>query len=410
MSRVRLPSGQVLTIAATADVAQWQSALRRDYRRGDCVCLCVAGKDLPLTICRLRLGDAAETYYLRSHPSSSGDHMRICPFYTSPHAAAVSVLSDGDGAIRIEGGLRIRTLAERTAEPSTHNRSGSHSDTAETKLLQILRALWLEAGLHVWEPATARRSWKDIALLVDAIAQDVRTSEGRLADVLFTAVPGDAEVARAGADRFAKLLARARKRRTRLMIIGEIGAIDDVAEDRRAATLFIKGFPRGIMRLLWDQPLIDLTRTRFPSALALLRERPDESRVAAILTVNPHASDAVGFVHVLSLQAMTRSFTPVDSGFELDLARRLMAHDRHFRKPLAAEDGIMPDFELLDCEHAPYPLEVFGMNTPEYLQRKAEKIQRYERERGGYWWSWAPPGMMPDLPPATAATPNGVAS
>ncbi|HFH3238659.1 TPA: hypothetical protein ACGJTY_006285, partial [Pseudomonas aeruginosa] len=35
------------------------------------------------------------------------------------------------------------------------------------------------------------------------------------------------------------------------------------------------------------------------------------------------------------------------------------------------------------------PLEVFGMSTPAYLERKAVKTAWYNREYGGAgWWSW----------------------
>lgn len=398
MARVRLPSGQVLTIRSTAELARWQPALRRDYRRGEAACLCQRGKTLPLAVCRLNVDERTETFYLRAHPSSSRDHMRDCPFYTNGNGASTSRLA-GAGPIRIEGGLRLRDLRTASETERSDRKPGSGgSSTPETALLQILRGLWLETGLHVWEPATARRSWHDIAQIVEAAAADIRTTDGRLSDILFVAAYGSDDLTHAGALRFQRMLARARTRRSRLLVIGELGAIDDVGPDRRAATLFIKGFPREVLRPLWSQTLIDLTRTRFTTAAALLRDRPAESRIVAIFTFEPHATDPVGFVHVLSLQATTRSFTPVDSTHELDVARALMALDRHFRKPLEAEDGCMPDFELLDCEHAPYPMEIFGMNTPEYLARRAEKIERYNRERPGHWWAWTPPEIMPPLP------------
>lgn len=35
------------------------------------------------------------------------------------------------------------------------------------------------------------------------------------------------------------------------------------------------------------------------------------------------------------------------------------------------------------------PMEVFGMNTQDYLQRKQAKITLYDREYGaGRWWQW----------------------
>lgn len=40
-------------------------------------------------------------------------------------------------------------------------------------------------------------------------------------------------------------------------------------------------------------------------------------------------------------------------------------------------------------------MEVFGMNTPEYLQRKQEKTAYYDVEYGqGHWWYWEAAGRM----------------
>ncbi|GME47298.1 hypothetical protein ACJ4_42650 [Pantoea sp. QMID4] len=47
------------------------------------------------------------------------------------------------------------------------------------------------------------------------------------------------------------------------------------------------------------------------------------------------------------------------------------------------------------------PMEVFGMNTPEYLLRRQVKTAHYEAEYGpGRWWYWnaAAKSDMPAFP------------
>ncbi|KII64366.1 Mitochondrial cardiolipin hydrolase [Thelohanellus kitauei] len=54
------------------------------------------------------------------------------------------------------------------------------------------------------------------------------------------------------------------------------------------------------------------------------------------------------------------------------------------------EEDVFPDFVLKDVPGVDaLPMEVFGMNTPEYLQRKQEKSVHYDAEYGqGRWWYW----------------------
>jgi len=51
---------------------------------------------------------------------------------------------------------------------------------------------------------------------------------------------------------------------------------------------------------------------------------------------------------------------------------------------------LFPDFVLKDVSGVDaLPMEVFGMNTPDYLQRKQEKTAHYDKEYGqGRWWCW----------------------
>jgi len=60
---------------------------------------------------------------------------------------------------------------------------------------------------------------------------------------------------------------------------------------------------------------------------------------------------------------------------------------------------VFPDFVLKDVPGVDaLPMEVFGMNSPEYLQRRQVKTAHYEAEYGpGRWWYWDA-AAKPDMP------------
>jgi len=63
---------------------------------------------------------------------------------------------------------------------------------------------------------------------------------------------------------------------------------------------------------------------------------------------------------------------------------------------------VFPDFVLKDVPGMDaLPMEVFGMNSPEYLLRREVKTAYYEAEYGpGRWWYWntAEKSGMPAFP------------
>ncbi len=87
-----------------------------------------------------------------------------------------------------------------------------------------------------------------------------------------------------------------------------------------------------------------------------------------------------------SLFVTTEDFIPVDSSYERILSDVLVKNERKFIKPLSVEEGLMPDFILVDTPKPVY-LEVWGMDSPEYLARKQEKRQIY-RSRNMPIWEW----------------------
>lgn len=74
----------------------------------------------------------------------------------------------------------------------------------------------------------------------------------------------------------------------------------------------------------------------------------------------------------------SEQYVPVDSTHECELANVLTSNRRRFIKPLSIEDELKPDFILLDTKPNVF-IEVWGMETPEYLERKRVKVTLYRK-------------------------------
>lgn len=134
--------------------------------------------------------------------------------------------------------------------------------------------------------------------------------------------------------------------------------------------------------------------------------RGDTVMAIAHVEMKAGAKSAYGKILDIALMHLSEQWIPLDSGFEAVIESKLRAEGRAFEKPMrfdADEDCVFPDFWLLDVD-AKFPMEVFGMGTPEYLQRKADKVNHYNSEYGPTaWWSWNayrdPRGLqIPDFP------------
>ncbi|MFL6615737.1 MAG: SDR family NAD(P)-dependent oxidoreductase [Pantoea agglomerans] len=106
----------------------------------------------------------------------------------------------------------------------------------------------------------------------------------------------------------------------------------------------------------------------------------------------------------VALMTVSPRFIPLDSSYEEAVEEKLWQEKRTFIKPLRydGEEDVFPDFVLKDVPGVDaLPMEVFGMNTPEYLLRMQEKTSYYEAQYGpGHWWSWnaAEKSDMPAFP------------
>ncbi len=301
---------------------------------------------------------------------------------------AVGVVEEGeDGSIRVRlaRGIRVQAPRSEENESTSVTRSPGKSKPAMT-LLGLLHLLWSESRLSTWYPAMeGKRNSGIVNYALLQAAERVATSRMKLNEVLLLAAQKDSK----GATRNQTITKSAITRDLRLVAISPLARYNPERHSGDISRLPLSG-PFG-MPILHLPPAVWATAARkFERELSAWRRG---SRVIAIAQVTPRKGESLsqGDVVELALMQVSERWIPVDSDYEGVIEAKLHAAGRSFDKPLrydADESEVFPDFWLLDAGKD-YPLEVFGMNTPAYLERKAVKTAWYNREYGGEgWWSW----------------------
>lgn len=136
-------------------------------------------------------------------------------------------------------------------------------------------------------------------------------------------------------------------------------------------------------------PVLNALKRSFDDALKYSQNDGDDLIVFGI--AQPDESKYYARISSLVVMPVVNGHLPYDSSHEKKLALELISRDRWFKKPLrydAGLDMVHPDFVLLDTPE-PVVIEVYGMNTPEYLARKKEKQSIYNGEEYPYeCWEW----------------------
>lgn len=136
-------------------------------------------------------------------------------------------------------------------------------------------------------------------------------------------------------------------------------------------------------------PVLNALKRSFEDALNYSQIDGDDLIVLGI--AQPAESKNYAQISSLVVMPVVNGHIPYDSSYEKEFALELIRRERCFKKPLrydAGLDMVHPDFMLLDTP-APVVIEVYGMNTPEYLARKKEKQSIYSGEEYPFeCWDW----------------------
>lgn len=382
------------TIFQTQDefASAWKAVLEKAYGRTHGICRCPGKGARKLAIKRR---DDTDGFHLARFAGTGSEHANECRFYApAPERSGMQgyetgVIEEGDdGTLRVRLARGLVELAARTATPGGDRSPQGNGATRKRAmtLLGLLSLLWQEARLHVWYPAMeGKRNSGQVHDLLRKTAHRIKAGRVMLHEVLMVCAAPNSRaeaVNRAVAQQVSKAGRRA-------LVISPLARFDAGKHGTSMSKLPVAG-PYGIPYLNMAPEVWDNVQKRFQTEVAAWK-RGERIMVMAQLNLMLDKDQVRAGVTDLALMHISQRWIPLDSGYESILESTLFAAGRSFEKPLrydAAECEFFPDFWLLDMKRD-FPLEVFGMDTPEYLAQKARKIEWYNRVYGpDGWWSW----------------------
>lgn len=368
------------------------------HAHGQAVVRCCCRTDDHPRRLSIRYRSDSDTFYLARFPETGHEHDPECIYYSpDPESSGMSgyrrgvveELADGGLRIKLEVGLQRRATTTK-ATPSISPAAPSQPGKSAMTLLGLLHLLWTESGFNRWSPGmSGKRNLGLISYHLIAAAQSIKAGRTRLGEALLIAATqagGKQEVAN-----IERTVESAQKDR-RLIAIAPLARFREEFEAtiERPPIMGFHGFPY----LILDPQLWNKVKERFGTAIAAWRE---QKRVIAILQLDvPKVLTSGRYlaeVRDVALMRVSSDWIPVESGYEAQACDALVQAGRRFEKPLrydADTDITFPDFWLQDMGRD-FPMEVWGMSTPEYLDRKAQKIAHYDEAYGPRphgWWGW----------------------
>ncbi|KAA6093795.1 DUF1173 domain-containing protein [Pantoea sp. B_9] len=407
----------------SAEPEQWQRWLKhaRDNKATTVVtCLChPPEEDAQRRRLKVHLSQKTDQCWLASWAFSGHEHAPDCRFYSvwpDERQAAiyapdvVKAAADGRLVVRLPTGLQKKDVPDKTRDaPPAGAGPGRRRRQPSMRLPGLLHLLWEQSGINVWHPAfdKKKRSPGWVSWRLNETAARIRIGRIPLQQsLMLMAMKDSPQVAQNR--QIAKDAGRGARR---LILISQLAAWSDAADERLQTTL-----PLGLFFGFPDLVLPEDVRLRLERSF--YRELGDWRRGMKVVVIVETEPPETTFRHVdgrnrpfscstvidVALMTVSPRFIPLESGYEAAVEEKLWQEKRAFIKPLRydGEEDVFPDFVLKDVPGVDaLPMEVFGMNTPEYLLRKQEKIAHYDQEYGaGGWWCWdaCTTNEMPALP------------
>ena len=369
-------------------------------------CLCFERRDLPggdkpLFLFPVRRDDR---HYLRRKPEDRGAHHEDCPHYAlSPDQLADRGLSvdalkdndDGELRVNLDFGLTdTEDLDIPMARGQFIRRNGRTQQTrTRASLRGLLHLLWAGAGLNRYEPfrgMPALSPWERLRHEARRMIPNSMRSLNQhgLSSILLLPIDAFEDERIQSTRNYAKLKEAHKKRRVMFVCALRPEHVEGIEDD--GYVLLKRTF--GVDITVTINHLESAFR-HFPAERAALHDGYFVIAFGVAKVREFERENGQKYFGAtaerLALMGVTNWFVPVESSYERAVADRLEGDMRGYMKPLRYDADVLvhPDFVLTDIP-GQYALEVYGMDTPEYLQRKAEKEAIYEERLPGRHWQW----------------------
>lgn len=352
---------------------------------------------------RLQLRKHGDVILVAVWPEEGPLHATECDFYRDDvkDAAAAwatknGIEEDEQGNINIKPGFLLSRATKKAPTRSVTATPTSASNTAARRsagLSAILHMLWNQAQNNRW--FNRPRQLSDALYHVLTVME--RTELGKQKMTKCTYVAGARTNSSLSLSDFKAYLSGGESGVVRAgLLIGEI----ETLEPSKFGYQFM--FQKMTSAVYCSDALELALRESYPRVYA---EKKYGEKIIGLLHVELTAANASGDRHYKATDAAllltSRDYIPVDSSYESLLCNKLVDSGRRFTKPMTVEDEVLPDFILDDLNPKTF-MEVWGMKTPAYLQRKQGKLDLYAK-RGVRLWQWdavSHPQNPPALPVA----------
>ncbi|MBK4735951.1 DUF1173 family protein [Noviherbaspirillum pedocola] len=387
--------------------AAFVSALAFAHRKDITRCLCEPSRPVQLVVKHYGSGTKGAHYGLARWQGTGLDHALDCQFFSeevadSDAGASRPAFEDLDGGrIRVHLarplGLAQPGATTQPRHPGKDTPAASHRQRANDTAL--LFKLWRCANLNIhrgreagWFNASLRLVHAASTLVIDRVGN---TLEHRL-------LVGAEASGRKALAHNAQVLEQAARAPGRLFVIGRLKVPTTAQQAKAQFLLPLRDFA-GLPRILVTAQMLH----QFLAKRALLQNllQRQDGNVVVICCIEPASREWWKCIDIAGM-ATSRTMIPVESSYEITMADHLVAQSRTFVKPLHADEmrrdeDQRPDFILLDTLPRTV-IEVWGMQTDEYLKNKALRLAKY-REKAIPVLSWdaARGDALPPLPPVT---------
>lgn len=411
-NRVRCAGRYFDADLASNDPSQLADALHAARASiGHAECLCVTPPR------RLVIRERAGRCWLAVWPLDGHRHALSCPFHreelgeedrSDGSKPAVVDLGDGQVDIRLDFSL-ARPRNSTGAPPKVISPSGDaqipRPSRSRMPMLGLLQYVWAAGSLNRWGKGWRRDYWRVRQQLLNA-ASDIIVGGHPLSDLVymppeFRASKKDAADRDWASYRGALFSSLDQDSIKSGIVVGELRELAPAKFGFRLALRHLADW-FYLSEQLHQQLLRKYVR-------AMTHKRVDGDQVTRVIVLAQIESTPGGSLRVMdaALMVTSRDYIPVDSMYEAKVANLLVDESRSFFKPMRreTEDRTLPDFVLTDTRPETV-MEVFGMDTVQYLQAKELKLRHYE-EQGTALWQWdAAAGVrMPAFPaPAWAGS------
>lgn len=389
--------GEEVNLAAISDLERNRLLKPLVGKPNQVACMCQSSA-IPMHVSR------RDTNYFPVKPKGTGPkHAKLCrhnPLTTVEAAtlsydlSAIRSSTEDELVFTLSKPLRVGdTQSAVTTSIFTFSNGASRPVQNRMTELGLLHLLWERAHLNDYDPVMpVTAMWEQVRQAAIGIRPaGLNKLKFGFSELLM--LPLRAENPSQRQWNFAKLNeARAKKRCvmfTATLSMSETAALMNAATVN--FTLQQKFGVNVVLNTATAPQLLQNVQTSFSDELTYVKNPNVELVILGI--AEPDRSINQANITSLVLMPVTKCHIPFDSWHEAVFTNELAVQKRKFRKPLRYDAvrymQVHPDFVLLDTSGSHTVIEIYGMNTPEYLARKAEKRAIYASTEYPYpVWEW----------------------